>query len=66
MHADDMRLLGIPHSRDIIANLDPQHDSDSRVPTPLEAGPSTPPFEGAEVVAGCPNQCSARMAQKTS
>lgn len=26
MNADDVRLLGIPRSRDKIASLDPQHD----------------------------------------
>lgn len=30
MHADDVRLLGIPRSRRIIANVDPQHGSVSQ------------------------------------
>lgn len=40
MRVNDARLLDVPHSRGIIASLDPQHDSYLRVPTPLEAGPS--------------------------
>lgn len=38
MNANDVRLLGIPRSRDTIASPDPQHDAHFRVPTPLEAG----------------------------
>lgn len=65
MRVNDARLLDVPHSRGIIASLDPQHDSYLRVPTPLEAGPQKR-FNGLCVVAGCTNQCSARMAQNTS
>ena len=54
MQADDLRLLGIPRSRLIIAIIYPHHVAHSKI---------TQTFRSRKVKARCMQQCSARAAQ---
>ena len=57
MQADDLRLLGIPHSRRIIAIFDPHHDASFKGFLP-SSGKADPKVTATRL----PHQCSARAA----
>lgn len=64
MHADDVRLLGIPRSRRIIAIVDPQHDSVSQnSQRSLARGHRVSPYAQDTTRGRCPRR-TARMDKK--